>query len=193
MKFLDKAYCWMLEKAKERAALAWLSLVSCLEGFISPIPPDPMLAIMSSVNGQKFIIYSLVCTLASVIGGCIGFLLGTLLYDSIGIAILNFYGYSKSVGTMENLNTIAFAAIAFKAFTPIPYKVVSIIAGFMNVNFFTFVSASVLSRFIRFFIVSALCKKYGELFLQMFAKYKLLICIIVIIVLLIGFALIAYV
>ena len=193
MKFLDDAYQWMLEKAKGRDAVLWLSCVSFLEGFISPIPPDPMLAVIASVNKQKAIIYSLLCTLTSVCGGCVGFLLGALLYDSVGIAILNFYGYSNSVGTMDNLNTIAFAAIAFKALTPIPYKVVAIIAGFMHVDFLTFVSASLLSRFIRFFIVSALCKKYGELFLQIFAKYKLLICIIILVALIFGFVLIAYV
>ena len=193
MKILDKAYGWMVQKANTKNAIWWLALVSTLEGFISPIPPDPMLAVIVAVKHSKAVLIALFCTLASVMGGIIGYLLGALLYDSVGQWILDLYGYSNSPEQISNLNRIAFVAIALKALTPIPYKIIAIIAGLMCVDFIVFVSASCISRFIRFFIVSIICNKYGGLFLEIFAKNKLLICIIIIVAIIIGFVLIAYI
>lgn len=191
MKILDKAYNLMLEKAKGECAIYWLGFIAFLEGFISPIPPDPMLAIMAAVKKANASTLAAICTITSVVGGVIGYFAGALLYDSVGKWILDFYGYSNT--TIPHLNTIAFAAIALKALTPIPYKVVAIIAGFMHVDFWIFTSASLLSRFIRFFIVSVICKKYGDFFLKILEKYKLLICILIIVALVIGFMLIKYI
>lgn len=191
MKILDKAYNFMLEKAKGECAIYWLCFIAFLEGFISPIPPDPMLAIMAAVKKANASTLAAICTITSVVGGVIGYFAGALLYDSVGKWILDFYGYSNT--TIPHLNTIAFAAIALKALTPIPYKVVAIIAGFMHVDFWIFTSASLLSRFIRFFIVSVICKKYGDFFLKILEKYKLLICILIIVALVIGFMLIKYI
>ena len=191
MKAIDRAYNWMLEKAKGEHASFWLSVVSFLEGFISPIPPDPMLAVMVAVKPSKIYVYALTCTLTSVIGGILGFFFGAVLYDSVGKWILDLYGYSNT--TIPNLNTIAFAAIAFKALTPIPYKVISIISGFMRVDLLVFISASLLSRFVRFFIVSAICKKYGDRFLQVFERYKVQICALIVVALATGFVLVAYI
>lgn len=191
MKILDKAYNFMLEKAKGECAIYWLGFIAFLEGFISPIPPDPMLAIMAAVKKANASTLAAICTITSVVGGVIGYFAGALLYDSVGKWILDFYGYSNT--TIPHLNTIAFAAIALKALTPIPYKVVAIIAGFMHVEFWIFTSASLLSRFIRFFMVSVICKKYGDFFLKILEKYKLLICILIIVALVIGFMLIKYI
>lgn len=191
MKILDKAYNFMLEKAKGECAIYWLGFIAFLEGFISPIPPDPMLAIMAAVKKANASTLAAICTITSVVGGVIGYFAGALLYDSVGKWILDFYGYSNT--TIPHLNTIAFAAIALKALTPIPYKVVAIIAGFMHVDFWIFTSASLLSRFIRFFMVSVICKKYGDFFLKILEKYKLLICILIIVALVIGFMLIKYI
>lgn len=193
MKLLDKAYNWMVQKAQTREAIWWLGLVSLLEGFISPIPPDPMLAVIVAIKKTKAVWIALFCTFTSVLGGVIGYLLGALLYDSVGKWILDFYGYSGSAEQVHNLNKVAFAAIALKALTPIPYKIIAIIAGLMHVKFSVFVLASCISRFIRFFIVSIICKKYGSFFLEIFAKNKLLICTILIVAIIIGFALIAYI
>lgn len=191
MKILDKAYNFMLEKAQGDQALFWVGFIAFLEGFISPIPPDPMLAIMAAVKKANASTLAAICTISSVVGGVIGYFLGYLLYDSVGKWILDLYGYSNT--TIPNLNTIAFAAIALKALTPIPYKVVAIIAGFMRVDFVVFATASLLSRYIRFFIVSVICKKYGDFFLKILEKYKLLICILIIVALIVGCLLIKYI
>ena len=191
MKILDKAYNFMLEKAQGDQALFWVGFIAFLEGFISPIPPDPMLAIMAAVKKANAATLAAICTISSVVGGVIGYFLGYLLYDSVGKWILDLYGYSNT--TIPNLNTIAFAAIALKALTPIPYKVVAIIAGFMRVDFVVFATASLLSRYIRFFIVSVICKKYGDFFLKILEKYKLLICILIIVALIVGCLLIKYI
>lgn len=191
MKILDKAYDWMIKKSKEDSAIWWLVLVAFLEGVISPLPPDPMLAIMVSVKQKRIFFYSLVCTLASVAGGFLGYILGAFLYDSVGKFILDLYGYSNT--SVPNLNRIAFIAIALKALTPIPYKIVAIIAGFMHVDMLVFLSASLLSRFIRYYIVSMIFKKYGDFFLKLFAENKLLCCILMIIAIAVGFLLIAYI
>ena len=191
MKILDKAYNFMLEKAQGDQAVFWVAFIAFLEGFISPIPPDPMLAIMAAVKKANASTLAAICTISSVVGGVIGYFLGYLLYDSVGKWILDLYGYSNT--TIPNLNTIAFAAIALKALTPIPYKVVAIIAGFMRVDFVVFTTASLLSRYIRFFIVSVICKKYGDFFLKILEKYKLLICILIIVALIVGCLLIKYI
>ena len=182
----------MIEKSKSEMAIWWLGLVSMLEGFISPIPPDPMLAIMAAVKQSRAIWIALFCTCTSVLGGIIGYFLGALLYDSVGRWILDLYGYSGST-EIPNLNKVAFVAIALKALTPIPYKIIAIIAGLMRVDFFVFISASFISRFIRFFIVSIICKKYGDFFLKIFEKHKALICTAIVVALIVGFILVAYV
>lgn len=180
MSAFDKIYNFVIEKAESKNAVLWLSLISFCEGFFSPVFPDPVLAIMVTLNRAKALFYTVICTVSSIFGGSIGYLLGGLLFSTVGHYILDFYGYTNAIDQIDpRINKIAFFVIMAKAFTPIPYKILAIACGFLKIDFITFISASFVSRFIRFFIVSFLGKKFGRTILDLLEKNKGLFCTII--------------
>ena len=194
IKFLEKAYDWAIEKSKSENAVWWLSLVSFCEGVFSPIFPDPMLAIMVSVNRAKAFFYTVSCSISSVCGGMIGYLVGSSLFELVGKSILEFYGHADALANMDpRIHKAAFVVIMLKAFTPIPYKIVAIACGFLKIDFLTFVLASFISRFIRFFIVAFLSKKFGSYFLNLLKENKLLFAILIIVSIVVALMLVFYI
>lgn len=175
MKLLDKVYNWAIEKSKSEHAVWWLSLISACEGVFSPIFPDPMLAIMVSVNRAKALFYTIACSISSVSGGIIGYIIGYALFDSVGKSILEFYGHTEIMNALDiRSRVLVFVLIMIKTFMPIPYKIVAIFCGLLKIDLITFVFASFCSRFTRFFIVAFLSKKCGSYFLNLLEKNKLL-------------------
>ena len=158
-----------LNLASHRSSKYYLALVSFIESSFFPIPPDVMVVPMVISKKKDFIKIFLITTLFSVMGGMLGYLIGAFFFD-FGAQIMSFYGYEgKLLDIKENLiNSDGFYAwlgILFLAgFTPLPYKDFTIASGLIGFNFFIFFFISLLSRGLRFFIVSYLSYKFGDLF-----------------------------
>ena len=148
-----------------------LGFISMIESIIFPLPVDPFLAGLTLAVPSKAFKFALICTIGSVIGGVIGWLLGYLIGPSIENLFLYFPWFTE-----EKFNAVKFAykengmlIIFLGAFTPLPYKIITITSGIAEVNIIAFVLMSIFGRGIRFFIVAYLVKFFGKpalLFLQ---------------------------
>ena len=165
----------LIEKAKTNAvkplAEKVLGFISMIESVIFPLPVDPFLAGLTLAVPKKAFRFAFICTIGSVIGGVIGWFLGYLIGPSIENLFLYFPWFTE-----EKFNAVKFAykengmlIIFLGAFTPLPYKIITITSGIAEVNIIAFVLMSILGRGIRFFIVAYLVKFFGKpalLFLQ---------------------------
>ena len=153
-----------------------MALVSFVESSFFPIPPDVMVIPMVISKKNDFIKIFLITTIFSVLGGMLGYLIGAFFFE-FGANIMSFYGYEdKLLKIKENLvNSNGFYAwlgVLFLAgFTPLPYKVFTIASGLIGFNFLIFVLISLISRGLRFFIVSYLSYKFGDLFNEYMDKH----------------------
>ena len=164
-----------IEKAKTNAvkplADKILGFISMIESIIFPLPVDPFLAALTLAVPRKAFRFAFICTIGSVIGGVIGWFLGYLIGPSIENLFLYFPWFTE-----EKFNAVKFAykengmlIIFLGAFTPLPYKIITITSGIAEVNIIAFVLMSILGRGIRFLIVAYLVKFFGKpalLFLQ---------------------------
>jgi len=158
-----KLYDWTMSLAGSRKAGTWLAAVSFAESSFFPIPPDVMLVPMVLARRDKAFTYALICTIASVLGGILGYCIGLFLFDSVGAWLIRVYGYGQSFDDFR----AAYAEygawiILIKGLTPIPFKLVTIASGFAAYHFPLFVALCVITRGVRFFLVALLLRKFGE-------------------------------
>src|SRR5215207_2153721 len=159
---LRRLYDWCIAAAHKKYAPWIMGSVSFAESSIFPIPPDVMLIPMSLARPEKAYYYAFLCTWTSVLGGIVGYMIGYLLYESLGHWLISLYGYGDKV---EQFRT-AYAQwgaciILLKGLTPIPYKLVTITSGFAGYNFLLFVVFSIITRGGRFFVLAFLLHRYG--------------------------------
>ena len=172
----NNLYKKCLDLAAHKSSKYYLAIVSFVESSFFPIPPDVMVIPMVISKKNDFIKIFLITTIFSVIGGMLGYLIGAFFFD-FGSQIMSFYGYENKLSNIkENLvNSDGFYAwlgILFLAgFTPLPYKVFTIASGLISFNFFIFIFISLVSRGLRFFIVSYLSYKFGNLFTEFMEKH----------------------
>ena len=165
-----------LDLAAHKSSKYYLAIVSFVESSFFPIPPDVMVIPMVISKKNDFIKIFLITTFFSVLGGMLGYLIGAFFFD-FGTNIMNFYGYEDKLSDIkENLTNsdgfYAWLGILFLAgFTPLPYKVFTITSGLIGFNFFIFILISLISRGLRFFIVSYLSYKFGDLFTEFMDKH----------------------
>jgi len=160
---LRGVYDKVVELSKGPHALPALATVSFAESSFFPVPPDVVLVPMALANPQKARLYALVCTIASVLGGMLGYAIGALLYDTLGQWLIKVYGYGENFDAFRE----AYAKwgawiILIKGLTPIPFKIVTIASGFAGYNLFYFVVLSLITRGARFFLEAELLRIYGE-------------------------------
>ena len=165
-----------LDLAAHKSSKYYLAIVSFVESSFFPIPPDVMVIPMVISKKNDFIKIFLITTIFSVLGGMLGYLIGAFFFE-FGAHIMSFYGYEDKLSKIkENLvNSDGFYAwlgVLFLAgFTPLPYKVFTIASGLIGFNFLIFVLISLISRGLRFFIVSYLSYKFGDLFSEYMDKH----------------------
>ena len=165
-----------LDLAAHKSSKYYLAIVSFVESSFFPIPPDVMVIPMVISKKNDFIKIFLITTIFSVLGGMLGYLIGAFFFE-FGAHIMSFYGYEDKLSKIkENLvNSDGFYAwlgVLFLAgFTPLPYKVFTIASGLIGFNFLIFVLISLISRGLRFFIVSYLSYKFGDLFNEYMDKH----------------------
>ena len=165
-----------LNLAAHKSSKYYLALVSFVESSFFPIPPDVMIIPMVISKKTDFIKIFLIATIFSVLGGILGYFIGALFFD-LGMEIMSFYGYEDKLTKLKN-NLIesqgfyAWLGILFLAgFTPLPFKVFTIASGLISFNILIFISISLISRGLRFFIVSYLSYKFGDLFTKFMNKH----------------------
>jgi membrane protein YqaA with SNARE-associated domain len=159
---LRRLYDWCIDAASKPYALWILGAVSFVESSFFPVPPDIMLIPMALARPDRAWRYAAICTLTSVAGGILGYLIGAVLYDSVGLWLIRLYGYGDKIDAFREAYVHYGALIILlKGLTPIPYKIVTIASGFAGYNFGLFVALSLLTRGARFFVEAFLLKRYG--------------------------------
>ena len=160
-----------LNLAAHKSSKYYLAVVSFIESSFFPIPPDVMVIPMVISKKNDFFKIFVVATLFSVLGGVLGYFIGAFFFD-VGMKVMTFYGYENKLLSLKN-NLIysegfyAWLSILFLAgFTPLPYKVFTIASGLIGFNLVIFIIISLISRGLRFFIVSYLSYRFGDLFTQ---------------------------
>ena len=156
-------YDRVIRLSESRHALPTLAAVSFAESSFFPVPPDVILVPMALAQPQKARLYALVCTIASVTGGLVGYAIGALLYDTLGQWLISVYGYADGVeGFRAAYATWGAWIILIKGLTPIPYKIVTIASGFAGYDLLMFTLLSVVTRGARFFLEAELLRIYGN-------------------------------
>jgi membrane protein YqaA with SNARE-associated domain len=143
----------------ERALFA----ISFAESSFFPLPPDLLLGPMAAADPSKWLRYAITCTVASVLGGMLGYAIGMFLMDSVGEAILNVFGYAgeRRQALEAQYAEYGLWVILIKGLTPIPYKLVTIVSGALHFSFPVFVAASIVTRGARFTLVAWLFQRFG--------------------------------
>ena len=173
--FID-LYNKCLNLAAHKSSKYYLAIVSFIESSFFPIPPDVMVIPMVISKKKDYFKIFLIVTIFSVLGGILGYLIGAYFFD-ISMQIMSFYNYDDKLINLKNdliksEGFYAWLGILFLAgFTPLPYKVFTIASGLIGFNFLIFILISFISRGLRFFIVSYLSYKYGDIFTQFMNKH----------------------
>lgn len=183
---LRRLYDWTLSLAATPYALWALAVISFAESSVFPIPPDVLLIPLVLAAPHRAFLIAGVCTVASVLGGGLGYLIGAQLFDAIGQPILELYGKMADFDAFKaRFATYGHWAVLTAGVTPFPYKVITITSGAADLHFGTFMLWSTVARGLRFFVVAALLWKFGVP-IRAFIEQRLGVLFTVFIVLLIG-------
>ena len=186
-------YDWIMGLASRRDSIWVLAAVAFIESSVFPIPPDILLIPMVLAARDRAWRLAAVCTIASVLGGILGYVIGMFLYQSAGLPLLELYGYADKFDEFSSRYNEWGAWIVFVAgLTPFPYKVITIASGVTELNLIVFTVASVLARGLRFFIVAALLWWLGPPVREIIEKRLGLVTIIFCVLLLGGFIVAKY-
>lgn len=167
-----RLYHWTLSLAESRHAPTALGAIAFAESSFFPIPPDTILVPMSLARPKRAWVYALICTIASVAGGVLGYAIGALLFETVGKWLIGIYGYGDRVEEIRALYAQwGWAVIVFKGLTPIPYKIVTITSGLLAYNLPAFIILSLLTRGARFFILAVLLDRFGDPIRVLLDKY----------------------
>jgi membrane protein YqaA with SNARE-associated domain len=186
-------YDWTLSLANHRHALWALAIVAFVESSVFPIPPDILMIPMIIAAPRRAFVIAGVATVASVLGGFAGYLIGAYLFDSIGQPVLQFYGKDAYFAEFAaRYNDWGAWAVLIAGVTPFPYKVITILSGTTGLSLPVFMVASVVARGLRFFIVAALLWQYGAPIRDFIERRLGLMFTIAMLLLLGGFAAVRY-
>ena len=191
---LRRLYDWTMSLARTRHAERSLAGVSFVESSFFPIPPDVLLIPMVLSDRLKWFRYALVCTIASVAGALLGYLIGAVLYDTIGQRILEFYHAEDAFARLQEWYDVWGGwGVLFAAVTPFPYKVLTITAGVTHMPLLEFMLASVIARAMRFYLVAGLLYFFGEPIREFIERRLSLVTTVFVVLLVLGFVAIRYV
>jgi len=191
---LRRLYHWVLAWADRPGGPRALLAIAAAESFFFPIPPDTLLIPLCLGKPGRAFRFATICTVGSVGGGMLGYVIGAALYETVALPILEVYGYTDQYAALgrayaDNL----VLALGTAGFTPIPYKVFTIAAGGFAVPFGAFVIISAVSRGARFFLVAGLIRWFGEPIRGFIERYFNLLTIVFAVALIGGFLLVGLV
>ncbi|OHC73709.1 MAG: cytochrome B [Rhodospirillales bacterium RIFCSPLOWO2_12_FULL_58_28] len=183
---LRRLYDWVMDKAAHRHATAWLAVISFIESSFFPIPPDIILIPLVLAAPSRWFRIAMICTLASVAGGYLGYSIGYFFMDTVGMAILEAFHLTKRFYDFKPMvDQYGVWVIIVKGATPIPYKLITIAAGAFKFDLFKFTIAGFIARAMRFFLIAALLWKFGPS-IRDFIEKRLMMAMTVTALLIIG-------
>ena len=165
-----------LDLAAHKNSNFFLGVISFVESSFFPIPPDVMIIPMVIAKKKSYLKIFLIASIFSVLGGIFGYMLGSIFLD-MAMNIIEFYGYEKKVTSLKNSLSqgkgfFTWLSILFLAgFTPLPYKAFTIASGLIGFNILVFIVVSLISRSLRFFLISYLSYRFGDLFTKFMNKH----------------------
>jgi membrane protein YqaA with SNARE-associated domain len=160
---MTRIYQWLMRLAASERALVWLALVAFIEASVFPIPPDVMLIPMVLAAPTRWWRIALVATAASVVGGWLGYWIGATLFDTFGRSVIAFYHLEAGFASFQaKFQHYGGWIVLAKGATPIPFKLVTIASGAVHLDPLIFTLSAIGSRAIRFFLVAALLRWFGE-------------------------------
>lgn len=190
---LKRLYDRVIALAGHRHAAWYMAAVAFAEASFFPIPPDPLLVAMGLARPRRVWLYALVCTIASVAGGALGYLIGWALFDRLAQPIIHFYHMEHAFQTFQaKFAKYGLYVILIKGLTPIPYKIVTIAAGAAKFDFWTFMVASLITRGGRFFLVAAIMRLFGEAARRFIEKRLMLVTSLIALGVIGGFIILIY-
>ncbi len=160
---LRNLYHRVLLLSASRHAPWWLAAIAFAESSFFPVPPDALLIPMALARPDRAFRYAAICTVGSVVGGMLGYLIGYALFDQVARPLLRLYHYEDAYGAFQQrFAEVGLWIILIKGLLPIPYKIITIASGAAQFDFLTFVVASAVTRGARFFLWAALLKAFGD-------------------------------
>lgn len=190
---LRALYDWTLRLSGHRHAIWALAAVSFIESSVFPIPPDVLLIPMVLAARQRAWRIATICTIASVLGGMLGYAIGYMAFEALGKPLLDFYGYTAKFNDFRAYyNDWGAWAVFIAGTTPFPYKVITILSGLTGLNLAVFTIASILARGLRFFLVAGLLWHFGAPIRTFIEKYLNILAVLFVVLLVGGFVLLKY-
>ena len=191
---LKRLYDRVIALAGHRHAAWFLAAVAFAEASFFPIPPDPLLVAMGLARPRRVWLYALICTIASVTGGALGYLIGYAVFDQLAQPIIHLYHMDHAYQAFqEKFARYGLYVILIKGLTPIPYKIVTIAAGAAKFHFWEFMAASLVTRGGRFFLVAAIMRFVGEPAREFIEKRLMLVTSLIAIGVIGGFVILLYI
>ena len=185
---LKNLYHRSIKLAGHKKSKTFLGFISFIESFIFPIPPDVLIIPMTIARKNHWFRIALIATVFSVLGACLGYLIGFIFFNEIGVRIFELYGVDNTSFLKDKVSSeggvIAWVTLlAIAGFTPVPFKLLTITSGFVNFNIFYFVIISTVTRGSRFFIIAFLVGNFGSTVKKLIEKRILTVSIILSIIL----------
>ena len=180
-----------IKLAGHKSSKLILGIISFIESFIFPIPPDVLIIPMTIAKKNDWVKIAFVATTGSVLGALLGYLIGFVFFNEIGIKIFELYGVDNTFFLKEKFSSVGgviawMTLLAIAGFTPVPFKLLTITSGFVGFNIFYFLIVSAITRGTRFFLISFLIGKFGsamkEIIEKKLIKVSIFISIIIIVV-----------
>ena len=160
-------YLKTIKLAGHKSSKFFLGIMSFIESFIFPIPPDVLIIPMTIAKKNEWVRIALIATIGSVLGACLGYLIGYVFFNEIGVKIFELYGVDNTSFLKDKMSseggTIAWMTLlAIAGFSPIPFKLLTITSGFVNFNLLYFIVVSLITRGSRFFLIAFLVGNFGS-------------------------------
>ena len=159
-------YLKSIKLAGHKKSKFFLGFISFIESFVFPIPPDVLIIPMTIAKRQEWIKIALIATIGSVLGACLGYFIGYVFFNEIGIRIFEFYGvdpsFWKNKISSEGGVIAWITLLAIAGFSPVPFKLLTISSGFIHFNLIYFIIISLLTRGSRFFLIAFLIGNFGS-------------------------------
>tara|TARA_Y100000748_G_scaffold192036_1_gene160834 strand:+ start:50 stop:658 length:609 start_codon:yes stop_codon:yes gene_type:complete len=189
-------YLKTIKLAGHKSSKIFLGILSFIESFIFPIPPDVLIIPMTIAKKKEWLKIALIATIGSAIGACLGYLIGYVFFNEIGVKIFELYGVDNTSFLKDKMSseggTIAWITLlAIAGFSPIPFKLLTITSGFVHFNIIYFIIISLITRGTRFFLIAFLIGNFGSTIKKIIEK-KLLKFSIILSIILIIFAYLIY-
>ena len=177
-------YLKSLRLAGHKSSKFFLGIISFIESFIFPIPPDVLIIPMTIAKRKEWLKIAMIATVCSVLGACLGYLIGYIFFNEIGVRIFELYGVDNVSFLKEKVSSeggvVAWITLlAIAGFSPVPFKLLTITSGFVHFNFLYFVIVSFVTRGLRFFIIAFLIGNFGTTMKRIIEKKLVSVSIII--------------